>query len=525
MRKLVNTALLMLFSMAAFANGEGPRNPWLADSAYPLTHANPAQQAAFAQAGPLDDSRRLQANEIEYNYLGPGNLIFVISGKYPNGERAAWSVGVNGISKQNYTRFKALPPLITHEEPFTESNAQAAEEKLKKPGSFSAMWEAVKTMSMLAEAGNLYTLIDRNNDFYVGMPDGTIHVYGDAVANDVNADIVFKRAFKLPANTSGKLVGMNMTFDGQLLALTADGDLLAISRDFNKHTLLRLSGAPAQAENDEMLDGWVRNSFAVDEDAVYIVSRDYMHKIIWDGQQFSEDEAKGAWRAAYPNSLGRGSGATPSLMGFNDDEHRFVVITDGNRRMNMTLFWRDAIPSDWQALADKTDRRIAASVAVDIAADHAVVQSEQSVLVAGMGALIVNNIPPHRPWYFPKDMVTILPGMLATHSEYRPQGMQKFLWDRDKRTLRSAWINNTVSSPNSVPLLSLGNDTVYTVGARGEDWTLEAVDWHSGKSRFHYLIGGPRYNSIYSPIVLDDNGQISYGSPWGRVRLSPEQKQ
>ena len=42
-------------------------------------------------------------------------------------------------------------------------------------------------------------------------------------------------------------------------------------------------------------------------------------------------------------------------MGF-DDEDRFVVITDGDELMNLTLFWREDIPEDWQQLPGTPSR-------------------------------------------------------------------------------------------------------------------------------------------------------------------------
>ena len=60
------------------------------------------------------------------------------------------------------------------------------------------------------------------------------------------------------------------------------------------------------------------------------------------------------------------------------------------------------------------------------------------------------------------------------------------------------------------------------MGARDNQWTLEALDWASGESRFHYLIGGQRYNVIFAGTLLDDEGRIHYGGPWGRVRLNPQ---
>jgi hypothetical protein len=35
------------------------------------------------------------------------------------------------------------------------------------------------------------------------------------------------------------------------------------------------------------------------------------------------------------------------------------------------------------------------------------------------------------------------------------------------------------------------------------------------------VIGGQRYNVMYAGTLIDMNGRIHYGTPWGRVRLTP----
>jgi hypothetical protein len=72
-----------------------------------------------------------------------------------------------------------------------------------------------------------------------------------------------------------------------------------------------------------------------------------------------------------------------------------------------------------------------------------------------------------------------------------------------------------------VPIVSVASNTTYLIGARDNSWTLEALDWQSGESRFHYVIGGQRYNVMYAGTLIDMNGRIHYGTPWGRVRLVP----
>jgi hypothetical protein len=317
---------------------------------------------------------------------------------------------------------------------------------------------------------------------------------------------------------------MNMTYDGWLVAVTEDGYLVAVSRDFKQHRSVKLNGAPETAEKSrDPLMGWIRNSFAVDEKAVYIVSRDYMHHIIWTGNDWSQDERDGAWQVRYPNSTGVGSGATPTLMGFGDED-KFVVITDGDKLMNLTLFWREDIPEDWQQLPGTLSRRIAGSLPANMGdSSKTAVQSEQSVGVYGYGAVVVNNEPANIPWYLPKRMALILVGLLATDEKYRPLGIQKFEWYPKARQLKEAWVNRSVSSPNSVPLISYGSNMIYTEGARDGQWTMEAVDWSTGESVFHYVVGEPRFNSMFAPIVLDPDGGIMYGATWGRVRLAPRQ--
>jgi len=268
--------------------------------------------------------------------------------------------------------------------------------------------------------------------------------------------------------------------------------------------------------------GWVRNGFAIDPSGgIYIASQAHMHKVVWTGSGLSISPADGAWTAPYLNDWGHGTGATPSLMGFGLED-RFVVITDGQPLMQVVLFWRDAIPDDWQALAEAPDRRIAGMQPAHMGnAEIQAIQSEQSVVVAGYGALVVNNNARNAPWYLPERARMLLVSFLGNQLEYQPYGVQKFAWDPRARVFAQSWVNTEVSSPNSVPLVSYASNRVYLVGARDQNWTLEALDWSTGEEVFHYVIGGQRYNSLFAGTLMDEDGRIHYGSVWGRVRLNP----
>jgi hypothetical protein len=304
---------------------------------------------------------------------------------------------------------------------------------------------------------------------------------------------------------------------------TEHGYLVAVKRDFSEHRVLRLLHSDgAEGKTSGPGYGWVRNGFAVDEaGGIYIASRDHQHKVVWTGERLSTDEALGAWTAAYPNAWGHGTGATPSLMGFGDED-RFVVITDGSPVMNVVLFWRDAIPSDWQALPDAPDRRIAGMLPANMGDPTLqAIQSEQSVVVAGTGALVVNNAARNAPWYLPARARSLLVGYLGSNPEYQPFGVQKFAWNPRARRLEPAWVNREVSSPNCVPIASYASQLVYLIGARNNRWTLEALDWETGREAFHYEIGGQRYDPLFAGTLVDEAGRIHFGTTWGRVRLDP----
>jgi hypothetical protein len=117
--------------------------------------------------------------------------------------------------------------------------------------------------------------------------------------------------------------------------------------------------------------------------------------------------------------------------------------------------------------------------------------------------------------------VLLLSSYLGADPRYTPHGTQKFEWNAKEQRFEEDWVNKRVTSPNAVPYISVRADTAYTVGARDGRWTLEGLDWDTGKSTFHFVVGGERYNSLFSGIQLDQEGRIIYGTMWGKVRLEP----
>lgn len=501
-----------------------PKNLFLADGVNPLPHGDPAQQNATPIAGPMDVTRRLAADELTHQYLGPGYFGIYTSAPYSNGKRVLWANGVNGIYKldeDSYDIIDHLPSDVADE--YDEAWGNQITDKLDKNNGASAFPTALKALTPLKSLSGIYAMVGSNNWFYFANKDGTIIAYGDAKEGDAKSGIVEKSRFQMPAGEAAASVGINMTYDGWIVFPTEDGIMVAVSPDLKSY-----KSAPMRHRDEEDITthgtgyGWVRNAIAVDKDGgIYAASRNHMHKVVWTGEKLSTDEADGAWTAKYRNGWGEGSGATPSLMGFGDED-KFVVITDGDYRMNVTLFWRDDIPQSWKQIEGATSRRIAGLAPVTMGELNVQeIQSEQTNIVAGYGVFVVNNTPRNTPFFLPKDGVArgLTIGPLGSNPKFQPYGIQKFEWNPALKRLEQAWVNETISSPNGVPWVSTGSGQVYFIGARDNEWTLEAVNWLTGEPTFHYIIGGQKYNNEFSGPTIDEKGRVFVGTIFGRLRI------
>jgi hypothetical protein len=503
------------------------KNRLAAQSVNPIPHGDPAQQDSTPIAGPLDKTRRLDPSEITYQFLGPGHFGVSISSPYPDGRRVVWTNGVNGVFKLDDDSYDIIDHLPSEAaDKYNEDWANKIIAKLDKNNGASAMPTAIKSMLPLKSLSGVYTVVGDNDWFYIARKDGSVVAYTDAVKDDAGSGIVEAARFQLPPDLAGASVGMNMTYDGWIVFPMENGTMVAVSPDLTEYRSVRMKHADTEdTETHGVGYGWVRNSIAIDDaGGIYAISRNLVHKIVWTGDQLSTDEADGAWTAEYRNGHIEGSGATPSLMGFGEED-RFVVLTDGDIRMNVVLMWRDDIPEDLKQLDGAPSRRIAGQAPADMGEQKVTkIQSEQTVIVAGYGALVVNNTPRNTPFFMPKEGVGrgASIGPLGNNPKFQPYGVQKFEWNPKARQLEKAWVNETISSPNGVPWVSTGSGQVYFIGARDNEWTLEAVNWLTGEPTFHYVLGGQKYNNMFSGPTIDEKGRIFVGAYYGRMRIQPD---
>ena len=532
-------AALLLPSTIVHSDNDGPNlppeNPYLADSAYAMSHGDSAQQDSTGIPGPTGPTMDLcPLFQVNYKFMGPAHFGIHISSPYPDGRRVMWSNGGDRIVKLDHDTFNVLATYeLPVEKVWTNAQAEGALFWLNiLTGPLRILYSLALAQQTLMGLSGVYALLDIDGNFYVGSTSG-ITVYGDAVEGDPDSEIAILDTWALPAEITGELIGMNMTYDGWLILVTDEGWVMALNRDdLNDYRVVKmLHSEGAAAYNEQMRAeghvgyGWVRNGYAIDnKGGIYIVSKDHMHKVVWhEQQQKLYAQTHGAWTAEYLNGWGFGSGANPSLMGFGDED-KFVVIADGEELMNVVLFWRDEIPEGWVPPAGAPSDRIAGMLPADMGdPTRTAIQSEQSVVVAGYGAAVVNNEPASVPGWLPEQAIRLLSGFLGSDPAFTPYGVQKFEWDPVARELQNAWVNSEISSPNCVPYVSYGSNMFYTVGVRNQKWYLEGLDWSTGESVFHWKIGlaGERFNSLYSGVHLDQNGRIIYGTIFGKVRLQP----
>lgn len=497
---------------AAPAHEEPPVNPYLADSPWPESHRNSYCQASSPLPGPRDASSiRLSHQVVPLDIP----ITAAFSSPYADGKRVIWCSTTGFLGQV----LKIDPETFTVIDRYVPAFREGA------------------PLNLSPSISGAYNVLDREGNFFVPSPARCgIEAYADSVPGDRLSPIAHKGGYTVPEACllrpgEEKVVGMTMTYDGMIAFVTGLGTVGVIDRSLSPHSARFLSlnaGADPSTPEDELER--VSNSIAACErGGIYVVTDKHMYRVQWTGSELTLDPASGAWKAAYEagtgqqgGRLGKGSGSTPTLMGTGEGD-RFVVITDGQDVMHLVLMWRDDIPEGWEPIAPGKDPRIAAEVPVTFGDPEAKVSySEQSVLVRGYGAVVVNNrlgldilgsLPPNlQPFSM---LLSNLPGIA-------PYGIEKFVWDPEAKRLESAWCNPSVSLPNAIPCMSAETGMIYCVGQRCGAWTLEAVDWETGVSRFFYVIGYSIFhNSFYAATEIGPDGAIYYGTFCGINKLQP----
>ena len=491
------------------------KNPYLSADIYGITHFDSSQSDSFPYAVKSGDFN-VDLKKYPQVTGGPVNIITLAS----TSPDYMWGVSSQGVTyintgggkfeevgRMNIPGLKQISEEVhskTLRQDFTDISQ--VEKSIKDNYGFS--FERI--------FGGIYSVVDNQNVVYADYG-VTIYAFGLADEKDPKAGIKELRSLELSKvlDKGEAISGLSMTYDGKLI-IVGNRSLSIVDRDFKE--------APQIIKFDK--DEYVSNSVAVDENnGIYIASDKYMRKIVWTGTKLSEDEKDGAWKTEYeighqPPAIkvGKGTGSTPTLMGFGNDEDKLVVITDGADRMHIVAFWRDQIPADFKQKEGTKSNRIADqfSITAGLPEDAKWVQSEQSVVVKGYGAFVINNIVDKMP----EDRLV---GVIALGPVIDPPlGAERVQWDTKTKAWKSVWTRADVSSISTVPSMSTASNIVFVNGYNKETgWEVTGMDWDTGKTVHRTIFGKDNFgNGAYSIIQFFPNGDLLFNSIAGPIRVS-----
>jgi len=479
---------------------EPPCNPHLADSGWGASHRGSYASGSSSFPAPRADDAVAHQHVFLPGSFTQVPIVIDFSSAYPGGGRAAFmsvvsSPDIQGIQKVDVATGSVISSIT------------------QPPSSGGAL------------ISGAYNLLDRDNRLFVGRA-RAIEVIGDVDPKSLTSPIKQLKTFAVPdsalCGADDRLVGITMTYDGQIAFASERGAVGVVPRDLERLDAAHLKALQLNAGHcDESDNGKleiVSNSISADErGGIYVVTSKHMHRVQWDGATLRD-----GWTADYATGgaatgvrLGEGSGSTPDVMGTSRDADRFVVITDGQPLMHLVLFWRDAIPGDWKPIAAGKDRRIACEVPVRFGDPAATAStSEQSVLTSGYMSIIVNNKLKNEAAFagLPPQQRQVAAALAGEDPANAPYGMERIDWDPKTRTCKPVWANKDISIPNGIPTLSSSSGLVYGQGQRNGVWGLEGLDIATGASKLRVDVGpGPQSNSLYAATEVGPDGAIWQG--------------
>jgi predicted secreted protein len=516
-------------------------NPCLASSVNAITHFDPSQSDSTPY-GPPRGFFTVDPAKQPVIYGGPINIITLAS----TDRNHMWAVGsnrvsyvnTNGSSLREVAKFEALANATGNVVP------AIPDDSFRTFGGSSAVGMNVSTMDSYLKSlfgdnyqkrggHGAYSVVDNNNVLYTNYGD---NLYAFALSDPADPSAGITVRYKIehivatiegndPAPPTGtRIVGLSMTYDGHII-LTLSNGVAVLDRNLDNSSFSFYRFPDSE---------FVSNSVAVDEhNGIYIASNSIMRKLIWTGSTLSANVSGGAWSSPYDHSVEKppiisfsnGTGSTPTLMGFGDDPDKLVVITDGASQMKLVAFWRDNIPEGFVQKPGTQSRRIAGQIQVTCGytALPEYIQSEQSVVVDGYGAFVVNNIPATvDPELKNKNMN--LQASLMGPAYPASFGVERFEWNPGTHEWSSVWGRPDVSSTSMIPVHSKSGNMALINGYREPNgWEVLGLDWDSGVIVHQTIFGRDNFgNGAYAILEYLDNGDLLFNSIVGPIRIHYE---
>ena len=210
-------AVLSFVGSSAHAENLPPRNPYMADSFWPIIHGGSDGSKISPQAGPLIKSHALRPDEINWKATGPmESLNTSYSGVYPDGRRVMWVGTHQQLIKLDADTLETLSTYVMHEGTFLgpddiERIDRKYDEYITRGDNQAVFDQADKyigTALKSEQMSNAYSLLNRNNEHLFYFKDNAsgkryLRFYGDAVEGDAGSEIVLRRQWESPPSTAG----------------------------------------------------------------------------------------------------------------------------------------------------------------------------------------------------------------------------------------------------------------------------------------------------------------------------------
>ncbi len=498
------------------------RNPYLAQETYSITHFNSAQTDAFpfeVQEG----TYTINIDECTSTWSGPVNLMTLAS----TNQNYMWGVSSDRVSYIHVEngKFERLA-----EAPLPGIRTKTVDELKTLTANYSSLAELdqevkkiLGEMPQISIANGNYVLCDKDNYVYSNAGK-TLARYRLTDPANPSAGITLDAQIDMTAHMFGAftLVGVSMTYDGYLVVASQKG-IASVDRALS-----------TVVDSRPLPEGQVlTNSLSIGEDGgVYVASnsdteggKGVIQKLICKNGMFSDKAEDGAWQATYDGGsaapaikLGNGTGSTPTLMGFGDEEDKLVVITDGAKRMKLTAFWRDEIPAD-AVVVDAANPRLAGvfEVSCGLPAGTEWIQSEQSVVAGGYDAFVVNNIHTENIPHQDKIVGVLAIGPIIES----PMGVECVHWNTKTNKWESKWSRGDISSISMIPAVSMASEMVFVNCYYDADgWDVQGLDWKTGETRHRIVFGkNNRGNGAYAILQYFPNGDLLFNSVSGPFRV------
>lgn len=506
------------------------KNIWLTDSLYPTSHHNPAQTDTSPIAGPLA-SQQLSSADVK---TIAATFISNPTMKHIGQDRIIFMSSVNGITKVLATgeafeqlSFLAYPGF---EEVAQKASATSIAALVEKLDEARRAHDDAAILALSADidelgfnfntvANGVYNMIDNDHNHYSVY--GGVNVLKATDDGVVDAPLRIVKTMKitdaLPSNIAKgitRAVGIGMTYDGNI-AIAAPGIVALLDLDLNMLGYVTFQG--------ELVD----NSIAIDESGIYVVTSENMYKVVWTGKKLSFDEADGGWVSPYDTmdgekalalgALSRGSGTTPALMGFGDDEDKLVLIADADENgTKLVAFWRDEIPAGFNQKPGTKSRRIADQIRIDVS----YLTIEPSPVVMGYGTVLLNSTLPEPS---PTRGDIFGNAMTAGITRIAPRGIQKFNWNPAKNAFEKSWTDMTVDNTDMmVPHVSSKSRVLYAANKVGLRYEYVGLDWETGalKGRWTFPTDSALYNTWGGIGYFLEDGDLITGGFFAAKRVN-----